>query len=43
VDEELLGGQRPTILQFTSSARVAGQYMDANAFPGTREELGALT
>jgi lysozyme len=37
------GGQRPTILQFTSSARVAGQEMDANAFPGTREELGALT
>lgn len=37
------GGQKPSILQFTSSALVAGQYMDANAFPGTRQELVALT
>ncbi|MDQ3911505.1 MAG: glycoside hydrolase family 25 protein [Actinomycetota bacterium] len=37
------GGQKPSILQFTSSALVAGQHMDADAFPGTREELEALT
>jgi hypothetical protein len=37
------GGQKPLILQFTSSALVTGQYMDANAFSGTREDLLALT
>jgi hypothetical protein len=30
-------------LQFTSSALVVGQYMDADAFPGTREQLLGLT
>lgn len=37
------GGASPTILQFTDRAAVAGQRMDANAFPKTIAELKALT
>jgi murein DD-endopeptidase MepM/ murein hydrolase activator NlpD len=33
------GGRRADILQFTYRALVAGQEMDANAFPGTVEDL----
>lgn len=36
------GGLTPTILQFTDRATVAGQQVDANAFPGTRVQLSAL-
>lgn len=37
------GGLGVTVLQFTSSARVAGhQPLDANAFQGTREQLAAV-
>ncbi|MGW0176073.1 glycoside hydrolase family 25 protein [Rhodococcus sp. NPDC003322] len=36
------GGKSVDILQFTSSALVAGQKVDADAFRGTREELAAL-
>jgi len=37
------GGLGVTVLQFTSSARMAGyQPLDANAFNGTREQLAAL-
>lgn len=36
------GGRTPDILQFTSSALVAGKSMDANAFRGTPEQLRAL-
>lgn len=37
------GGLGVTVLQFTSSARVAGhQPLDANAFNGTREQLAAV-
>jgi hypothetical protein len=37
------GGQTPAILQFTSSATIAGQTTcDANAFRGTLDELTAL-
>ena len=37
------GNHKPTILQFTESALVAGQYIDANAFRGTVAELRKLT
>ncbi len=37
------GNHKPTILRFTDSALVAGQYIDANAFAGSMEELKALT
>lgn len=36
------GGATPQILQFTSSALVAGKSVDANAFKGTITELRAL-
>lgn len=36
------GGATPQILQFTSSAIVAGKSVDANAFKGTTTELRAL-
>lgn len=36
------GGLNVAILQFTSSARIAGRNIDANAFRGTREEFAAL-
>jgi GH25 family lysozyme M1 (1,4-beta-N-acetylmuramidase) len=37
------GGLDVAVLQFTSSARVAGlQPFDANAYPGTRDELAAI-
>lgn len=37
------GGQPPTILQFSESAKIAGQRMDANAFAGTLAQLKELT
>jgi len=36
------GGAAPGILQFTDRALVAGQWVDANAFRGSRSELAAL-
>jgi lysozyme len=36
------GGLPVAVLQFTDQATVAGQHIDANAFPGTREQLAAL-
>lgn len=36
------GGHKPTVLQFSESAKIAGQKMDANAFAGTIDELRAL-
>lgn len=36
------GWNRSTLLQFTSSARVAGKSVDVSAFEGTRQELASL-
>lgn len=36
------GGAAPDILQFTDKALVAGHWVDANAFRGSRSELAAL-
>lgn len=36
------GGAKPQILQFTDRALVAGSWVDANAFRGSRSELAAL-
>lgn len=36
------GGVQPAILQFTSSAKVAGMIVDADAFKGTRDDLNRL-
>lgn len=37
-----VGGAKPSLLQFTNNALVAGQYMDADVFPGTKQQLKAL-
>lgn len=36
------GGIAPRVLQFTDQAKVVGRVIDANAFQGTREDLGKL-
>lgn len=36
------GGAQPAVLQFTDKALVAGAWVDANAFRGSRSELAAL-